>query len=245
MAVYNAIDLLGIHLDKYKDNLNIPIFDFPHGVECAITLRNVTQACRIKDVLSAVFSEWEYVRRKSGYVSIQTALAIREILPSENKEESFNSLRSYSYFATEKEFKIIKREDLLGTLLNLPNEPFIFAVTFNNKKHTSYKLSICTNNQSFTIATDITPVVAINMADVHSILPIMQKWYTILAGKEQSEQAPTWFTKEDILGGCKDLKRINAYGLERYMQEDQLLQPYRNTHFFEVLTRMLNKSKNN
>lgn len=147
-----AIDLLGIHLSKYKDNLNIPIYNLTHSVECAFTLQNVTQAYKIGDVLSAVFSEWEYVRGKSGYVSVPTALAIREILPSSNKEGLFNALRSYSYFATEKEFKILKREDLLDTLLNLPNEPFVFAVTFSSKKHTSYKAKLCQNNECFEIA---------------------------------------------------------------------------------------------
>lgn len=239
-----AIDLLGIHLSKYKDNLNIPIYNLTHSVECAFTLQNVTQAYKIGDVLSAVFSEWEYVRGKSGYVSVPTALAIREILPSSNKEGLFNALRSYSYFATEKEFKILKREDLLDTLLNLPNEPFVFAVTFSSKKHTSYKAKLCQNNECFEIATDIAPIVAINMDNVRSILPIMQQWYTVIDGKESSEQAPTWFTKDDILNGCKDLKRINAYGLELYMQQDEILQPYRETHFLKVLTFMLNKSTN-
>ena len=238
----NAIDMLGIHLQKFVDNLGIPIYEFPQGVECAFTLTRVTRACKLTDVLSAVFSEWEYVRGDSGYVSLSTALAIREVIPS-SKQGVCNALRSYSYFATREIFNVgIKREELLDTLLTLPDgEPFVFAVTFNSKKHTSYKLSVCNNNQSFSIATDIAPTVAIDMNAVRAILPIMQKWYTVLPGKEQSEQAPTWFTKDEILQGCKDSKRINAYGLELYMQEDEILQPYRNTHFLEVLTRMLNK----
>lgn len=238
----NAITLIGAHLDQYKGNLNIPIYEFPDGMECAFTQEIVMQACKLKDVLSSVFSEWQYVRGKSGYVSVQAALAIREVIPSSNKDGIFNSLRSYSYFATAQQFKILKRDELLDTLLNLPAEPFVFAVSFNSKKHTTYKASLAQSNESFAIATDVAASVAFEMDDVRAILPTMQKWYSVLPNKELSEQSPTWFTKDDILNGCKDLNRINAYGLDKYNTENELLQPYRNTHFLKVLTFMLNKS---
>ena len=70
---------------------------------------------------------------------------------------------------------------------------------------------------------------------------IIQSWYSVIPGKEDTKQQPTWFTKGEILTGGKKLKNIKAYGIEKYWEENLFLEKFRNTALLKLLVFALNK----
>lgn len=140
--------IIAKHLDR--GNLKYPV----HAVDtrCAFTGEFIREAVKVTDLVSDVFTDWEYVKYPTGWASIDAALCIGDVLPGKTRN---NALRNYSFFATENELRLLGRESILDILLNIPKTPFRVAVTFNNKKHTSYKTVENTDTRLFTVTTDI------------------------------------------------------------------------------------------
>lgn len=228
-----SICLIAKHLNR--KNLKIPIIKI--DTICSFTGKNIKEAVSNKDLIKKTFTDHSHVKYNSGYSSIDAALCIEAVLKT---EKGFNSLRSYSYLVTEKELILLKREQLIENLLNPPNSPFVFAATYSNKKHTSYKTMINFDSTGYQVMTDAGGVL-VSLADARRIHPIIQSWYTVTG---DTKAKPTMFTKADILTGCDNMKKIHQYGVEKHFKEDALIQEYRDTAFLKLLVHALNKKNN-
>lgn len=229
------MEIIAKHLDK-----SLLKYQIIEGLDtvCAFTGRHISKGYKLTDIISKVFTDFEYIRYDSKYVSEEIALCIQEVIPTAKGGK--NSLRSYSYLATEKELRFFKREDTLELLLNIPETPFRMAVSFNFKKHTSYKTALNSSKDNFVVATDLFNV-RFDRTEVLRFLPLIQSWYTIIPGKEGSSQQPTFFSKADILGGNADYKKQVVYGLDKFESENEFLKPYRNTQLLTFIVHVLNK----
>lgn len=203
----------------------------------AFTGEEITEGVKTEDLLSDVFTDWEYLKYPTGYVSVSTALCIGDVIPGKTRN---NSLRSYSYYASNKEFRILNRQDILELLLNIPDTPFRIAVSYNNKKHTSYKTIENVRSDAYIITTDLYNVVFVK-SHVLQFLPIIQAWYSIVPEKATTAAQPTYFTKEEILNGNAPYHKQVVYGIDKHEQENEILKPFRNTQIFELITHLLNK----
>lgn len=208
------------------------------AARCAFTGQQITEGVLLKDIIRKTFTDHAYIRYRSAYASKDAALCIEAVYDTGSR---LNSMRNYSYLATEKELRILQRADLLDVLMQPKPLPFVLAVTYSNKKHTAYKCSLNTSNSNFIVTTDVGDVL-FDHQDAAAILPVLQSWYCIVPGKEQAEKQPTFFTKEHILHGCSSTKRIMQYGIEKYFAENEVIQGFRNTAFLNLLVHTLNKT---
>lgn len=223
------------HLDRGQ--LKYPI----HQVEtqCCFTGENVSEAVKITDLVSDVFTDFEYIKYPTGYASITAALCIGDVIKGRTRN---NSLRNYSYFASNSELRFLNRSDILALLLNIPEVPFRIAVSFNNKKHTAYKTTLNTSSDKFTITTDLFSVVW-DSKKVAEILPIIQNWYSMIPEKASTAAQPTYFTKDEILYGNPNYQKQVTYGLDKFEQENDLLKTVRGTHLLTLIVHLLNKKQ--
>ena len=221
-------------------NLPEPL-EIPGKIEmettCAMCGDKVSEAYKKKSVLSSVWTDFEYIRYPSDYICTNCTLCIKPCIKTEKRP---NALRSYSYIVSEKGLQILKREALLQYIIEPPNPPFAFCVTYSNKKHTSFKAVVNASRERFTVRTDVDSV-EICRDEALDFLKLAQPWYTVIPGKEGNAQQPTYFSKGDIMNGCTNMKRIMDYGVDKYQKETQKIEKYRGTGFIKLTTFMLNK----
>ena len=206
------MEIIAKHLDRA--NLKIPIYQI--DTVCAFTGLEITEGVKIFDLVSDVFTDWEYVKYPSGYASIDLAMCVSDTIKGKTRN---NSLRNYSYFASNDELRILNRQDILDLILNIPSIPFRIAVSFNQKKHTTYKTALNNDNDTFVITTDLYNVV-FERSHVDKFLSIIQNWYSIVDGKQASTMQPTYFTKDEILKGNAQYAKQIVYGLDKFEQEN-------------------------
>lgn len=202
---------------------------------CAFSGQKITQGILFKDIIGERFTDLEIFKYKSDYLSIDFALLTQPVIKG---DKQLNSLRNYSFFASDNHFKLLQRNEILDLILNIPQSPFHLAVTYSYKKHISYKAPLNYNNKNFIVATD-TGIVEINHNKLKEILPICEKWYTIA---KNTTQEPTFFTKDEILGlQVPNSQKIQDYGIEKYFKEYEILSKYHKTQFLKFIVHILNK----
>lgn len=228
-----SVDFIAKHLPL--ENLNITIL--PVNDVCSFTGKVINEGVENKTLIKKTFTDHAYLKYPSDYSSVEAALCIEAVIPA---KKGFNSLRNYSYFVSEKELKLLKRDEILDLILNLNESPFILAVTYSNKKHTAYKTTLNYNSEKFVVTTDVGDVI-IERKKLLDILPVLQNWYTVVEGKQDTSAQPTYFTKAEILSGSENIKRIRQYGIEKYYCENAEIEKYRNTAFLNLIVHLLNK----
>lgn len=229
------MELISKHLSE--KNLKIKIYSDFSDI-CAFTGKPLTRGVLIDDLISDVFTDWEFVKYESKYASVEIALCISEVIQGKT---GFNSLRNYNFMANSHELLLLQRNEILNNFLNIKHTPFRCGVTFNNKKHLSFKTILNTDVNDFIVTTDIMGNVKFNIGVVNKILPIIENWYSVVSGKETTSAQPTYFTKDEILYGNAQYKKQELYGFDRYEHENDFLQQYRNTNFLKLLVHILNK----
>lgn len=215
----------------------------PTDSRCSFTGRELAFGISVDKVLSKVFTDWSYLRYRTGWVSLEAAMCILPIIPG---RQGLNSLRNYSFLATGQDFKTLDNPSAFDAILHPPQGEFVLAVTFSNKKHIAYKAIVNRSTDGFWVTTDQGNV-QVWKRDLDVLLPIIRAWYTVLPGKESTGQQPTYFTKKEITEGLSvsSLKKAEAYNPERYFQEDAILQQYRGTMLLELLVYLISKSIKN
>lgn len=232
------MDIISKHLTGHTHIIAPYKKSFDYPIHCAFTGQKITEGYPISWLVSDVFTDYEYMKYPSEYVCEDIALIIKEVIP--NGRGKFNALRNYSFYADEKQLRLLKREEILDLLLNIPSSPFTVGVTYSNKKHLSFKCRIQNDPQNFLITTDKGDV-RFDRSVVDKILPIMRKWYTIIPEKASTSAQPTYFSKDDILNGNPDYRKVIGYGMELFQEENDRLERYRFTPLFELLVFTLNK----
>lgn len=203
---------------------------------CCFSGERITEGVLKKDVLSSNFTDTQYLRYDSKYISVETAQCMQPI-----SSDGRASLRNYSFFATENELKLLQRSDIWDILVNEKATPFILCVTYNGKKHVSYTAQPQYRNDIFSVYTD-TGEVIVGVEALNELIPILKSWYSVVKGKEKAATPPTYFTKDEILTGEIGNNKIQSYGVEKYFQENQILEKYRNLPILKLLVFILQKS---
>jgi len=229
------MNLISKHLDR--KNLKSKVWQFRYPMKCAFSGESINEGVLLKDLIGDTFTDKYVLRYNSKYVSIDFAMLVSDVIPS---EKGFNILRSYSFFSSDSHFRLLSREEILPLLLEIPETPFQIGVTYSSKKHISYKTPINYNGSKFVVCTDV-GLVDVDISIVRSLLPIIQSWYTVIPDKAQQ---PTYFTKSEIKGEDEpSVIKIKEYGISRFLNENAVLQKYRKTMFFNFLIHILNKSE--
>lgn len=146
-------------------------------------------------------------------------------------------IKNWSSVATPSALRVLQREDLWGVLTEPPDEPFVLCVSFDHKKHMSFKARVNAPGRAYWVRTD-KDLARIDLAALEPAIAVLVAWYSVC---RDVATEPTWFTKEDCLRGCGDSRRIAAYGVDRYRAEDRVLAAWRGDHALDVLVYALNK----
>jgi CRISPR type IV-associated protein Csf1 len=245
ISVKSNMNLISRHLDPHS--IKAKLQPCPSGTVCAYSGLPIAEGYKFSDIITDRFTDRYIFRYPARFLSLDFVLLISPVIKS---EKGYNSLRNYSFFASENSFKTLAREDILPLILNIPETPFQFGVTYSNKKHISYKAPVNYSPENFIVATDL-GLVEISISQLKRILPVMQAWYSVLPdkipqGKHLDKQTlqtlPTYLTKANIEGAPPSHKQLTAYGIEKFYAEDAILQPFRKTMFLKFIVFILNKS---
>jgi hypothetical protein len=185
----------------------------------------------------------------SDYISIDAYLCIKEVIET---EKGANALRNYSFFVSEDGLELLPRDKILTRMLMNRTEkrkqfadnsfPFVFCVTQGGKKHLTYKATVNYNNERYIITTDFGDVEFGINAQMLQLVGACQRFYAIMP---DSKEDATWFTKDEILTGNYQSKRIETYGIEDWTRLENVIKPYHNTPLLRLLTFALNKLNEN
>lgn len=203
---------------------------------CAFTGKEIDKGISLKEVIKDTFTDHSYLKYNSEYASIEIAASMANIIEG---KQGLISLRNFSFIVNDYKLVLLKNSEIMDYILNPIKPPFRFCISFSNKKHLYFKSKINLSKEFYTVTTDLGDC-EVSVGRIKKIFPILQKWYTVIPGKEDTTQKETWFTKQDILHGSRNFKRIEQYGYD-YFEENQILNLYRNTLFLKILTHCLTK----
>lgn len=233
--IMHAISLIARHIDRAL------ITDIIHQIDtvCAFTGERITEGIKKKDAIGANFTDFAYVKHESDYVSLDFVLCTKDIIKkiTDDGEEKVSGLRNFSFIATETELRFLKREEILDALLSINQTPFVVCVTEGGKKHITFKADVNFDTGKFIVAMDSGSVFW-DRTVIDAILPIVKRWYSLIPERKQEA---TWFTKAEILSGDASIKKINDYGIDKYIEESNILRPYFNSQLMRLLTFVINK----
>lgn len=233
-----VIDFIAKHLDP--NNLKEGFVKEGIDAVCSFTGRRITKGVPNKKLIKSTFTDHDYLKHSSEYSSVEAAMCIESVYPA---PKGLNALRNYSYLVTENELIVLARNEVLKHILEPPKGLFVLCVTYSNKKHTAFKAKLNGNRDVFWVVTDVGNVL-VDRSKVVKILEVAEKWYTVVEGKEGSKAQPTYFTKADILNGCSNMKKIKEYGVDKYFEENSILQEFRDTDYLQLIVHALNKVVN-
>lgn len=227
-------NLISKHLNS--GHLGIKI----HQVDaiCAFTGDRITEGVLLSDLIKKTFTDHELIRFNSEYASVDIALLMEMVIPA---EKGLNSLRNYSFYASDKKLVLLKREETLPLLFSIPDKAFQVGITYSNKKHIAYKAPVNFDRDEYKIITD-RGMVVFERKTAQAIFTLAQKWYSVVPAKAETKVQPTWFTKEQIRGAAPSVKQITEYGTEAYLNENRDLEKYRGTALFELIVNFLKKA---
>jgi len=215
--------LVGKHLS--------PDYSRQHIEKCAVCGAKDVPGYNINDVIGPSFMDWDAVNQKASGVCIYCAACLGKDMPRTEW------LRFTSFLATKDYLLRLKRDDLWDHLLLPPDPPFVFGVTYTHKKHVCFKAPVNYSQEIFFVQTEDVAI-KIVPSQIQKLCKALQNWYTIC---KKTKAEPTWFTKQDILSGCQNFKKIEAYGMKKYFKEDKIIKPFRRTALLTLLTYALNK----
>lgn len=222
-------EFIGRHL---KHNLEVLDCD----TICKMCGKKIIQGVNRKDIIKSSFTDYQYLKYDSDFMCPECASLIAQI--QVNGKSTW--LRNFSFICTETTFLSLKREEIWDWIFVPPTPPFVFVVTYTNKKQIAFKAAIQEDNKTFKIFTDKGEV-EITPSKLNDLTEILRNWYTIVPNKADSKLQPTYFNKSEILSGGKNLKNIENYGINRYVNENNFLNQYRNTPLLKLLVFALNK----
>jgi hypothetical protein len=227
-----TINFIAQHLNRKNLQKNI----IECEAVCAFTGDKISEGVKLKDITGGTFTDYEFVKYESEFVSINTALCISQSIA--NEKGKLNSLRNYSFVCTNDELKLLSRDDFMRNVLNPPEPPFIIAYSFNNKKHISYKSVISYSESEFFVCTDTLGNVKFEAEKVEKIYTIIQSWYTKNNTIHKTNES--YFNKTEILNSTNNYNKIKEYGFERFEKENSIIEKERNTAFLTIMVRLLN-----
>lgn len=132
----NGTDIIKeVAIKKYKP--------YPVECECPICKKQITTGYKIKDIVSANYTDWEYV---GDYVCGDCA--------------DLFSLYFYSYIVDPDGIRLLNVRELRDALITPQKPPFLFIITTSKKKHLFYRARwnysstrYCVNLETETIST--------------------------------------------------------------------------------------------
>ena len=114
------------------DNINFEKYKKPKI--CKMCGDKVIKGLSEKKAILSTFTDFEYLKYNSNIICEDCCKTFLGVFPSEKNPNRFNSLRNYNYIATNKKLEFLKRNECINFILNPPEPPFLFVITYGCKK---------------------------------------------------------------------------------------------------------------
>lgn len=202
--------------------------DFPHEtlktpVTCVFCKNQTTAAVKTKDILSSGFTNYDWLKAPSSpYMCAPCAY-------------SFNGeFRKTSFIAGEKSGYIqVMNAELFKAILNPPvidGEEWIFCVTKSFKKHNAFRTRVNKNIRSYWLRWEemLLFITLDTFAPLYHYLEVLYS---------------NGFSKTEIETGDYFPQRISAFGLEKFLEYEELVKPFRGTDNFKLAIFVLKKNE--
>ena len=191
---------------------------------CAYTGKEINEGVALDDAFKENFTdidEFRYIR--TGYVDAKIAVLMANY-------DKYSGLRNHCILAFENEMRLISYSTFADEIFNIQQTPFEAVFSFTLKKHIAYKSKPQYNVDNFIIYTDRGEAI-FDRAEINIWYPIIKEWYS------EYKKGKSYFTQLQI-AGKQDIStsQILNYGKDKFFKENEILEKYRNTLIFELLT---------
>lgn len=133
---------------------------------------------------------------------------------------SHRELRNYAIVATKKQLLHPARDVIRDMLIEPPEPPFVMCIATSGQKWLHFKSQVNYSREAF----------AVNLEEsCIQIVPLQ-----IREMVEMAEYLYTTFTKDEILTGSYNQKRIKDFGLDRFVEYEGEVAKIRGSQIFEL-----------
>lgn len=191
---------------------------------CFLCGCEITKGIPVKKVISSNFTNFEFCKNINGkYCCKDCAATIKNA-----------DLRKNSFVADKDNLYLLKKNDIENYLFDLDKyvkDEFVVGITVSFKKHNSFR---CRVNQD-------TSKYYIRQEDKEFLFDAKEMKYLY----DKLNDAYLQFSKDEILSGNYSTIAIEQFGLEKFIEYENLFKKYRKTYQFELLVYILNSERRN
>lgn len=191
---------------------------------CFLCGCEITKGIPVKKVISSNFTNFEFCKNINGkYCCKDCAATIKNA-----------DLRKNSFVADKDNLYLLKKNYIENYLFDLDKyvkDEFVVGITVSFKKHNSFR---CRVNQD-------TSKYYIRQEDKEFLFDAKEMKYLY----DKLNDAYLQFSKDEILSGNYSTIAIEQFGLEKFIEYENLFKKYRKTYQFELLVYILNSERRN
>jgi len=217
-----------INTELITKHINFKVDIVKQNGICGFCGKEIKEGILKEDFIKQNFTDFEYIKYKSNIFCKECYISMANCIDRNGKK---SCLRNYSFIADDKQLILLTKEKMKYYLFEYKfNKPFIFCITFNGKKHLSFKSKVNYDINSFIITTDLGNVFFIRNRYIE-IYKIIEEWFKI-------------FNKKEILTIPK-FSNIEKYGVRKYFEENERIKLIKDTLIFKILVFSLFKEDKN
>lgn len=192
--------------------------------ECFVCGREIKEGVKVKKILSGNFTNFDVCKSiRSTHCCKECAYCLKDA-----------NLRKNNIVADEENIFLLKKNDLEEYLFNLGKYvkgDFIVCITNSFKKHNSFRAKVNQDATKFYIRQEDKEFIF----DVGKMKPIYEKL----------NEAYLHFSKEELESGNYKMISIEQFGIDKFVEYEELFKQYRKSNQFELLIYIMNSEKRN
>lgn len=191
---------------------------------CFFCGKQITEGIPVKKVVSSNFTNYEDCKSINSLNCCQDcATTIKN-----------TDLRKNNFVADKDHLYLLKKNDIENYLFDLDKyvkDEFVIGITTSFKKHNSFRCRVNQDTSKFYIRQE----------DKEFLFDVKEMKYLY----SKLNDAYLQFSKDEILSGNYSYIAIEQFGLEKFLEYENLFSKYRKTHQFELLVYILNSERRN
>lgn len=215
----NNTQILAIHC---KDKVEVGKLE--NADNCFICGNEITKGIQVKKVISSNFTNFDICKNINGKNCCQDcATTIKNA-----------DLRKNSFIADKDHLYSLKKNDIENYIFNLDKYvkgEFVVGITTSFKKHNSFRCRVNLDTSRFFIRQE----------DREYLFNVEEMKYLY----DKLNEAYLQFSKDEILSGNYSTIAIEQFGLEKFIEFENVFKKYRKSYQFELLVYILNSERRN
>ena len=192
--------------------------------KCLICGKEIQEGVKIKKALSSNFTNWDLCKsRMSKYICKECTASLKN-----------TDLRRNNIISDKSNCYLLKKNDLENYLFNLDKYvkgEFIVCITTTFKKHNVFRARVNNNTKSYYIRQEDKEF-KFNVDEMKNVYDKLNTAYL-------------QFSKDEIKTGNYNMLAIQQFGIDRFIEYEEIFKKYRGGDQFELLLFILNSERRN